>query len=199
MFCIIKSKDVSKFSSYWQKKWIKSIFSSLLHSPPTFYILHTVEMRSPFTRQMCRCELGVQWKEKYGNYQRSEMFDIFWRLFNGRKKNYGCFIYSHVFYDLSYLHITHHIRSERWRLLFTHSALFSTLCHKVFHLQCIATSIIAKDVIFGTLRYIQHELKFERQLFQFLIVFLKQKVRLDDREYCCPNWLQIFWFSKVTV
>lgn len=75
-----------------------------------------------------------------------KMFDGFWRLFNVQTF-YGCCIYSHVFYDLSYLHITHHDhivhpKHEDYFIFYFFGFIIITLCHKLFHSHRIHGKII---------------------------------------------------------
>lgn len=92
-----------------EKKWIKSIFSLLLLLPPTFYFAHIEKKSTPCTPDV---SLASDEKKIYENHQRSEAVRCVLTLVQWQFFFHGCFIYSHVFYDLSYLHITHHVYTK---------------------------------------------------------------------------------------
>lgn len=84
-----------------EKKWIKSIFSLLLLLPQKKkYSLYA------------RCEFGERWKENIRKPPTIRSGSMCFDACSMAIFFHGCFIYSHVFYDLSYLHITHHVYTK---------------------------------------------------------------------------------------
>lgn len=83
------------------------------------------------------CTSDVSWtsdeKIKYENHKRSEMYIYRTQHFDACSTAiffHGYSIYSHVFYDLSYLHITHHVYPEDEDYFILFWFIYYTVSHR---------------------------------------------------------------------
>lgn len=116
-----------------EKKWIKSIFPSLLHSPPTFYIPRTAETQSKYTP--ARCD-DVSWacNEKKSTKTTSDRkCSIYFDACSmAQEKRLWMFHLESRFLRPVIPSYHSSCSIQKMNTVFIHSASFSTLCHTVF-------------------------------------------------------------------